>query len=73
MKTLSPEEELQTGKPYAGNPHVRFGGRGGATQCAVPTLSKNVDLSMWDPRLESVSGWGYFVGAVGICGWGGRC
>ena len=26
-----------TGEPDAGNPLVRFGGRGGANQCAVPT------------------------------------
>ena len=26
-----------TGEPDAGEPHVRFGGRGGATQCVVPT------------------------------------
>src|SRR3972149_5336082 len=26
-----------TGEPDAGKPHVRFGGRGGATQCAFPT------------------------------------
>jgi hypothetical protein len=29
--------ELPTGEPYAGEPHVRFGGRGGRTQSAVPT------------------------------------
>lgn len=28
---------MLTGEPDAGNLHVRFGGRGGATQCAVPT------------------------------------
>jgi hypothetical protein len=26
-----------TGEPYAGDPHVRFGGKGGATQCAILT------------------------------------
>ena len=26
-----------TGEPDAGNPPAQFGGRGGATQCAVPT------------------------------------
>jgi len=26
-----------TGEPDAGNLHVRFGGRGGANQCAIPT------------------------------------
>ena len=26
-----------TGEPDAGEPHVRFGGRGGASQCAIPT------------------------------------
>ena len=26
-----------TGEPDAGDPHVRFGGRGGANQCAIPT------------------------------------
>ena len=28
---------LLTGEPCAGEPHARFGGRGGANQCAVPT------------------------------------
>jgi len=28
---------MLTGEPYAGDPHVRFGGRGGANQCAVST------------------------------------
>ena len=28
---------MLTGEPYAGDPHVRFGGRGGAIQCVVPT------------------------------------
>ena len=28
---------MLTGEPYARDPHVRFGGRGGANQCAVPT------------------------------------
>src|SRR5688572_24434109 len=28
---------LLTGEPYAGKPHVRFGGRGAATQCGLPT------------------------------------
>ena len=28
---------MLTGEPYAGDPHVWFGGRGGASQCAVPT------------------------------------
>jgi hypothetical protein len=26
-----------TGEPCAGDPHARFGGRGGANQCAIPT------------------------------------
>ena len=26
-----------TGEPDAGEPHVRFGGRGGTIQCTVPT------------------------------------
>ncbi len=29
--------KLPTGEPCAGDPHARFGGRGGASQCAVPT------------------------------------
>src|SRR5208282_6527785 len=29
--------KLSTGKPDAGNPPVRFGGRGGRNQSAVPT------------------------------------
>jgi len=28
---------MLTGEPDAGDPHVRFGGRGGANQCVVPT------------------------------------
>ena len=28
---------MLTGEPDAGDPHVRFGGRGGAIQCVVPT------------------------------------
>ena len=28
---------ILTGKPDAGDPPVRFGGRGGANQCAIPT------------------------------------
>lgn len=28
---------MLTGKPDAGNPPVRFGGRSGAIQCAIPT------------------------------------
>ena len=29
--------KMLTGEPDAGNLHVRFGGRGGANQCAIPT------------------------------------
>ena len=29
--------KLLTGEPCAGDPHARFGGRGGANQCAIPT------------------------------------
>ena len=29
--------ELPTGEPDPGEPDVRFGGRGGANQCAIPT------------------------------------
>ena len=28
---------MLTGEPYAGDPHVRFGGGSDANQCAVPT------------------------------------
>ena len=35
-----------TGEPDAGEPHVRFGGRGGATQCVVPTPIENVIIQM---------------------------
>lgn len=31
------DERPLIGEPYAGEPHLRFGGRGGATQCAFPT------------------------------------
>jgi hypothetical protein len=30
-------DELPTGEPDPGEPDVRFGGRGGANQCAIPT------------------------------------
>jgi hypothetical protein len=30
-------KDLPIGEPDAGNPPVRFGGRGGANQCAIPT------------------------------------
>ena len=29
--------KVLTGEPCAGDPHARFGGRGGANQCAIPT------------------------------------
>src|SRR3989304_4622382 len=31
------EVKPPTGEPDAGDPHVRFGGRGGTNQCAIPT------------------------------------
>src|SRR5689334_6013994 len=37
IETANPEHGLLTGEPDAGEPHVRFGGRGGANQCAIPT------------------------------------
>ncbi len=38
MRSTSPLGGISpTGEPDAGDPPVRFGGRGGATQCAVPT------------------------------------
>ncbi len=39
LSTLS-EVRPPTGEPYAGDPHVRFGGGGRATQCALPTPIK---------------------------------
>ena len=38
VEVSSPREvRPSTGEPDAGDPHVRFGGRGGAIQCAIPT------------------------------------
>lgn len=38
VEEMSPGRgKVLTGEPYAINPHVRFGGRGGANQCVVPT------------------------------------
>src|ERR1043166_5541998 len=36
-RTAKLSDERPTGEPDAGKPPVRFGGRGSATQCAVPT------------------------------------
>ena len=37
-KSVSPRRsKLLTGEPCAGELHARFGGRGGANQCAIPT------------------------------------
>ena len=36
---------MLTGEPDAGDPHVRFGGRGGAIQCVVPTPILNGETS----------------------------
>ena len=33
---------MLTGEPCAGEPHARFGGRGGANQCVVPTPIQGV-------------------------------
>ena len=35
--SLQPRNNPLTGEPCAGDPPARFGGRGGASQCAVPT------------------------------------
>ena len=35
---------MLTGEPDAGNLHVRFGGRGGANQCAIPTPYQGATL-----------------------------
>src|ERR1043166_7290003 len=40
----SPNQTPPTGEPDAGEPPVRFGGRGSATQCAVPTPINAVRL-----------------------------
>ncbi|HYA41904.1 MAG TPA: hypothetical protein VEF34_11405, partial [Syntrophobacteraceae bacterium] len=38
IHSFSPDEvKPSTGEPDAGDPLVRFGGRGSAIQCAVPT------------------------------------
>ena len=55
----SPDEvRPSTGEPDAGDPLVRFGGRGGAIQCAVPTpivsvffFIKSIGKEL-DPRLR---------------------
>jgi hypothetical protein len=39
------EVKPPTGEPDAGDPHVRFGGRGGANQCAIPTPIEGVEES----------------------------
>jgi len=48
----SPDEvRPSTGEPDAGDPLVRFGGRGGAIQCAVPTP---IVLSSPELKLETL-------------------
>ena len=37
MKSPVSEDKELTGEPDAEDPHARFGGRGGAIECAVPT------------------------------------
>jgi hypothetical protein len=52
MKYSSPlRGKPSTGEPEAGDPHVRFGGRGDVNQCVVPTpilISPNRKLFMGD-------------------------
>ena len=49
---------MLTGEPDAGDPHVRFGGRGGAIQCVVPTPiigSKDCqEPKVYDPAVVDV-------------------
>jgi len=42
-----------TGEPDAGEPHVRFGGRGGATQCVVPTPIENFVMTIGNSFLRT--------------------
>jgi len=37
------EVEPPTGEPCAGEPHARFGGRGDANQCVIPTPIFHID------------------------------
>ena len=48
---------MLTGEPDAGNLHVRFGGRGGATQCAVPTpIIKKSKGRVLDGEIAEIAG-----------------
>jgi hypothetical protein len=53
--TLS-EVTPSTGEPDAGNPPVRFGGRGAATQCGLPTSIHQTSLRDSDENGLSVGG-----------------
>jgi hypothetical protein len=56
-----------TGEPDAGDPHVRFGGRGGANQCVIPTpivLEMVPDFcrdDVWMPDQVRHDGKGVFI------------
>ena len=45
--------ELPTGEPYAGEPHVRFGGRGDRHQPVFPTPIKKIrhGVARWAGKL----------------------
>ena len=72
---------MLTGEPDAGDPHVRFGGRGGANQCVVPTpifgaqrgvvhsLTRRRSLSYVEARAR---GYGSLAVAMGYADWAER-
>src|SRR6516225_4395878 len=44
-----------TGEPYAGEPHVRFGGRGGATPLPDPYRGKRPRPKLWNWITASIA------------------
>jgi hypothetical protein len=48
-------KKLSTGEPYAGEPHVRFGGRG-SVSFPYPYSHKDVDHWRWLPSRALDSG-----------------
>ena len=73
MKNSSPlRGKPSTGEPDAGDPHVRFGGRGDVNQCVVPTpIVKRLHRKSFKNcyHLE-ISHWMAFLthGSVGLTG-----
>ncbi|HYA40427.1 MAG TPA: hypothetical protein VEF34_03940, partial [Syntrophobacteraceae bacterium] len=55
IHSFSPDEvKPSTGEPDAGDPLVRFGGRGSAIQCAIPTPISLISPQdhPWTPALD---------------------